>query len=172
MERFVREGALREGLRRLLFRLADLERLATRLELGRAGPRDLAALRRGLEILPELKGLLGEEVGLPDLSPLLEELRAALVEDPPLKVSEGGLIREGYDPDLDALRRAHAEGVAYFLELEERERGRTGIPTLKVGYNAVFGYYLEVTRPYYHQVPKEYRPLQTLKDRQRYASRR
>ncbi len=59
--------------------------------------------------------------------------------------------------------------MAYFLELEERERGRTGIPTLKVGYNAVFGYYLEVTRPYYHQVPKEYRPLQTLKDRQRYA---
>ena len=133
VERFVREGALREGVRRLLFRLADLERLATRLELSRASPRDLAALRRSLEILPELKGLLGEEVGLPDLSGLLEELRAALVEDPPLKVSEGGLIREGYDPDLDALRRAHAEGVAYFLDLEAREKERTGIPTLAVG---------------------------------------
>ena len=169
VERFVREGALREGVRRLLFRLADLERLATRLELSRASPRDLAALRRSLEILPELKGLLGEEVGLPDLSGLLEELRAALVEDPPLKVSEGGLIREGYDPDLDALRRAHAEGVAYFLDLEAREKERTGIPTLKVGYNAVFGYYLEVTRPYYEKVPQEYRPVQTLKDRQRYT---
>jgi len=163
VERFVREGALREGVRRLLFRLADLERLATRLELSRASPRDLAALRRSLEILPELKGLLGEEVGLPDLSGLLEELRAALVEDPPLKVSEGGLIREGYDPDLDALRRA------YFLDLEAREKERTGIPTLKVGYNAVFGYYLEVTRPYYEKVPQEYRPVQTLKDRQRYT---
>lgn len=95
VERFVREGALREGVRRLLFRLADLERLATRLELSRASPRDLAALRRSLEILPELKGLLGEEVGLPDLSGLLEELRAALVEDPPLKVSEGGSSGRG-----------------------------------------------------------------------------
>jgi DNA mismatch repair protein MutS len=167
--RFVAEGALREGLRRLLHRVADLERLATRLELGRGSPKDLAALRRTLAILPELRALLGEEVGLPDFSPLKEELEAALVEDPPLKVSEGGLIREGYDPDLDALRAAHREGVAYFLELEERERERTGIPTLKVGYNAVFGYYLEVTRPYYERVPKEYRPVQTLKDRQRYT---
>jgi len=169
VERFVREGALREGVRRLLFRLADLERLATRLELGRAGPKDLAALRRSLEILPELRALLGEEVGLPDLLGLLEELRAALVDDPPLKLSEGGLIREGYDPHLDALRRAQGEGVAYFLELEEREKARTGIPTLKVGYNAVFGYYLEVTRPYYERVPPEYRAVQTLKDRQRYT---
>ncbi len=167
--RFVEDGALREGVRRLLFRLSDLERLATRLELGRSGPRDLALLRRSLAILPELRALLGEEVALPDLSPLREELEAALVEDPPLKISEGGLIREGYDPELDALRRAHAEGVAYFLQLEERERERTGIPTLKVGYHAVFGYYLEVTRPYYERVPKDYRPLQTLKDRQRYT---
>lgn len=169
VERFVGEGALREGVRRLLFRLADLERLATRLELGRAGPKDLAALRRSLEILPELKALLGEEVGLPELSSLREELRAALVDDPPLKLSEGGLIREGYDPHLDALRRAHREGVAYFLDLEEREKERTGIPTLKVGYNAVFGYYLEVTRPYYDRVPPEYKAVQTLKDRQRYT---
>ncbi|MDM7323742.1 MAG: DNA mismatch repair protein MutS [Thermus sp.] len=169
VERFVREGALREGVRRLLFRLADLERLATRLEMGRASPRDLGALRRSLEILPELKALLGEEVALPDLSSLGEELRAALVEDPPPKLSEGGLIREGYDPHLDALRQAHREGVAYFLELEEREKARTGIPTLKVGYNAVFGYYLEVTRPYYERVPPEYRAIQTLKDRQRYT---
>ncbi|WP_105316924.1 DNA mismatch repair protein MutS [Thermus tenuipuniceus] len=169
VERFVREGALREGVRRLLFRLADLERLATRLEMGRASPRDLGSLRRSLEILPELRALLGEEVALPDLGSLLEELRAALVEDPSLKLSEGGLIREGYDPHLDALRQAHREGVAYFLELEEREKARTGIPTLKVGYNAVFGYYLEVTRPYYERVPSEYKAIQTLKDRQRYT---
>lgn len=169
VEHLVREGALREGVRRLLFRLADLERLATRLELGRAGPRDLAALRRSLEILPDLRVLLGEEVVLPDLAGLREELKAALVDEPPLKLSEGGLIREGYDPHLDALRRAHREGVAYFLDLEEREKERTGIPTLKVGYNAVFGYYLEVTRPYYERVPSEYRAVQTLKDRQRYT---
>ncbi|WP_287929795.1 DNA mismatch repair protein MutS, partial [Thermus sp.] len=169
VERFVREGALREGVRRLLFRLADLERLATRLEMGRASPRDLGSLRRSLEILPELRALLGEEVVLPDLGSLLEELRAALEEELPLKLSEGGLIRQGYDPHLDALRQAHREGVAYFLELEEREKARTGIPTLKVGYNAVFGYYLEVTRPYYERVPPEYRAIQTLKDRQRYT---
>ncbi|TBH20623.1 DNA mismatch repair protein MutS [Thermus thermamylovorans] len=169
VERFVREGALREEVRRRLFRLADLERLATRLELGRAGPKDLAALRRSLEILPGIGALLGEEAALPDLSALRDELRAALVDEPPLKLSEGGLIREGYDPHLDALRGAQREGVAYFLELEERERARTGIPTLKVGYNAVFGYHLEVTRPYYERVPPEYRPVQTLKDRQRYT---
>lgn len=169
VERFVREGALREGVRRLLFRLADLERLATRLEMGRASPRDLGSLRRSLEILPELRALLGEEVVLPDLGSLLEELRAALEEELPLKLSEGGLIREGYDPHLDALRQAYREGVAYFLELEEREKARTGIPTLKVGYNAVFGYYLEVTRPYYERVPSEYKAIQTLKDRQRYT---
>ncbi|RTI06829.1 DNA mismatch repair protein MutS [Thermus scotoductus] len=169
VERFVREGALREGVRRLLFRLADLERLATRLEMGRASPRDLGSLRRSLEILPELRALLGEEVVLPDMGSLLEELRAALEEELPLKLSEGGLIRQGYDPHLDALRQAHREGVAYFLELEEREKARTGIPTLKVGYNAVFGYYLEVTRPYYERVPPEYKAIQTLKDRQRYT---
>ncbi|MFN4070379.1 MAG: DNA mismatch repair protein MutS, partial [Thermus caldifontis] len=169
VERFVKEGALREGVRRLLFRLADLERLSTRLEMGRATPRDLGALRRSLGILPEIQALLGEEVALPNLAALGEELEAALVEDPPLKLSEGGLIREGYDPHLDALRQAHREGVAYFLELEEREKARTGIPTLKVGYNAVFGYYLEVTRPYYERVPPEYKAIQTLKDRQRYT---
>jgi len=169
VERFVREGTLREGVRRLLFRLADLERLAARLEMGRASPRDLGSLRRSLEILPELRALLGEEVVLPDLGSLLEELRAALEEELPLKLSEGGLIRQGYDPHLDALRQAQREGVAYFLELEEREKARTGIPTLKVGYNAVFGYYLEVTRPYYERVPSEYKAIQTLKDRQRYT---
>lgn len=169
VEVFVRDSALREGVRRLLHRVSDLERLATRLELGRASPRDLAALRRTLAVLPELSALLGEGFPLPDLGPLREELEAALVDDPPLKLSEGGVIREGYDPELSALRRAHEEGVAYFLALEEREKARTGIPTLKVGYNAVFGYYLEVTRPYYEKVPPEYKPLQTLKDRQRYA---
>ncbi|GAA6736607.1 DNA mismatch repair protein MutS [Thermus oshimai] len=169
VEAFVRDSTLREGVRRLLHRVSDLERLATRLELGRANPKDLAALRRTLAVLPELSALLGEGFPLPELGPLKEELEAALVEDPPLKVSEGGVIREGYDPELSALRRAHEEGVAYFLALEEQERARTGIPTLKVGYNAVFGYYLEVTRPYYDRVPPEYKPLQTLKDRQRYA---
>lgn len=169
VEGFVREGTLREGVRRLLFRLADLERLATRLEMGRASPRDLGSLRRSLEILPELQALLGEGVIFPHLGSLLEELRAALEEELPLKLSEGGLIRQGYDPHLDALRQAHREGVAYFLELEEREKARTGIPTLKVGYNAVFGYYLEVTRPYYERVPPEYKAIQTLKDRQRYT---
>ncbi len=166
VEALVQDGARREALRRLLFRVSDLERLAIRLELGRASPRDLAALRRSLEVLPEIRNLL--DLPLPDLSGLAEELRAGLVDDPPLRLGEGGLIREGYDPELDRLREAQKEGVAYFARLEEEERQRTGIPTLKVGYNAVFGYYLEVTRPYYAQVPPEYKPIQTLKDRQRY----
>ncbi|KGQ22315.2 DNA mismatch repair protein MutS [Thermus filiformis] len=168
VERLVRDTPLREGVRRVLFRVHDLERLANRLLLNRATPKDLLALKRSLEALPELKKM-GALEHLPDLLPLAEEIGAALKEEAPSRLSQGGLIREGYDPTLDELR-ARARAVLDFLaRLEEEERRRTGIPTLKVGYNAVFGYYLEVTRPYYDQVPPDYRPVQTLKDRQRYT---
>ncbi len=176
VEALVRDGERRGALRRALFRVHDLERLASRLAAGRANARDLVALARSLERVPEIRSTLKDLPALaalaeriPELAEVREAIRAALVEDPPPKLTEGGLIQDGYDAELDRLRRQAEEGRAWIAALEGRLREEAGIPTLKVGYNAVFGYYLEVTRPYYDRVPADWRPLQTLKDRQRYT---
>ena len=177
VEALVRDGVLRTEVRKILYRMHDLERLAARLLAGRASARDLSALQRSLSLLPELSGLLGGSGSLsslserlPSLGSVAEHIAASLVEDPPLKITEGGLIREGFDPELDELRHRAEEGRAWIARLETEERERTGIPNLKVGYNAVFGYYLEVTRPHYALVPKDWRALQTLKDRMRFST--
>ncbi|MCS7058522.1 MAG: DNA mismatch repair protein MutS [Meiothermus sp.] len=177
VEALVRDGVLRGAVRRALHRMHDLERLAARLMAGRASARDLSALERSLGLLPEVRQLL---LGLtplqhlaerlPDLEAVRERIASALVNDPPLKLTEGGLIREGYDPALDELRHRAERGRAYIAQLEATERERTGIGNLKVGYNAVFGYYLEVTRPHYPLVPSGWRALQTLKDRMRFST--
>ncbi|AGK03663.1 DNA mismatch repair protein MutS [Meiothermus ruber DSM 1279] len=177
VEALVKDGVLRAEVRKVLYRMHDLERLAARLLAGRASPRDLAALQRSLALLPELAGLLAGVGPLFSLSERLpqpvavaEQIAAALVEDPPLKITDGGLIREGFDPELDELRQRAEEGRAWIARLEGEAREKTGIPNLKVGYNAVFGYYLEVTRPHYALVPKDWRALQTLKDRMRFST--
>ena len=178
VEALVRDSVLRSDVRKNLYKIHDLERLATRLSADRATARDLSALTRSLSLLPQLKELLEsrEERALQTLTKRLHDLDdvkslidAALVENPPLKITEGGLIRDGFDADLDALRSQAEAGRAWMAELELRERQATGIPKLKVGFNNVFGYYLEATRPYYDQIPGDYRTLQTLKDRQRYT---
>lgn len=177
VEALVRDGVLRTEVRKILYRMHDLERLAARLLAGRASARDLSALQRSLSLLPDLTGLLGGlgplsslSERLPGLSHVAEQIAASLVEDPPLKITEGGLIREGFDPELDELRRRAEEGRAWIARLEAEQREKTRIPNLKVGYNAVFGYYLEVTRPHYALVPKDWRALQTLKDRMRFST--
>ncbi|MDZ7704230.1 MAG: DNA mismatch repair protein MutS [Trueperaceae bacterium] len=174
---FVHDGVLRRDVRKALYKLHDLERLSTKLASGRATARDLGALARSLRLVPEIKILLADRAERA-LAQLIERtdnlgevqttIEAALVDEPPLKLTEGGLIRDGFDPDLDSLRGAADTGRSWIADLERRERDTTGIPTLKVGFNQVFGYYLEVTRPYYDRVPDSYRPVQTLKDRQRY----
>jgi DNA mismatch repair protein MutS len=178
VEAFVHDTVLRQEVRKALYKMHDLERLASRLAAGRASARDLTALSRSLALLPEVMRLLdGHDERalqsfsgrLPDLSEAHSLVDAALVDEPPIKITDGGLIRDGFDADLDTLRHAAEEGRAWLAELELREREMTKIPTLKVGFNSVFGYYLEVTRPYYEQVPKDYRAVQTLKDRQRYS---
>ncbi len=178
VEAFVQDGVLRAEVRKALYRVHDLERLATRIAADRASARDLTALARSLSLLPGLKSLLAsrDERALSNLTRRLHDLNdvqalisAALVDDPPLKITEGGLIRDGFDAELDGLRHAAEAGRAWMAELELRERQATGIPKLKVGFNGVFGYYLEVTRPYYDAVPEDYRVVQTLKDRQRYT---
>ncbi len=178
VEALVVDSVLRQDLRKALFKMNDLERLATRLAAATAGARELVALARSLSLIPDIKALLVDrsEVALQDLNERLkpltqisERVEAALVEDPPTKITEGGLLQDGVDKELDLLREKAKTGRKWISELEAKEREATGIPTLKIGFNGVFGYYLEVTRPYYEQVPESYRAIQTLKDRQRYT---
>jgi DNA mismatch repair protein MutS len=177
VEALVRDGVLRTEVRKVLYRMHDLERLSSRLLALRASARDLCALERSLSLLPELSALLKGFTPLtslcerlPNLSAAADKIRAALVPDPPLKLTEGGLIREGFDADLDSLRHRAEEGRGWIAGLEGTVREATKIPTLKVGYNAVFGYYLEATRPHYDLVPKDWRAVQTLKDRMRFTT--
>ena len=178
VEALVSDGVLRRDVRRLLHRIYDLERLASRLATGQASARDLAALARSAALVPLLCERLA---GRPEaaLARLLrsagalecvqELIRAALTDDPPPRLTEGGLLRDGFDAELDSLRHAAEEGRSWIAALEEEVRSSTGIPTLKIGFNGVFGYYFEVTRLYYDRVPPDFRPVQTLKDRQRYT---
>ncbi|MCA9838277.1 MAG: DNA mismatch repair protein MutS [Trueperaceae bacterium] len=178
VEAFVHDSVLRQDLRKALFKMHDLERLATRLSATRASARDLVALARSLSLVPLFREqlearqetiLLNLAGRMPDFSELEQHIQAALSDEPPQKITEGGLIKDGFDTELDALRKTVNEGRQWIAELELRERESTGIPTLKIGFNGVFGYYLEVTRPYYDEVPQSYRAVQTLKDRQRYT---
>jgi DNA mismatch repair protein MutS len=168
-------GDIREGLKQV----ADIERLVSRVATGLAGPRDLAALRISLLALPTLAEPL-RKVGLGRIQELREMigdhaevaglLERAIVSDPPHTVREGGIFKEGYDVELDQLRDLSRNGKQYIAHLEQKERERTGIGTLKVGYNAVFGYYLEVTRSQLEKVPADYIRKQTTANAERYIS--
>lgn len=160
-----------------LRQIGDLERVLARLALRSARPRDLSRMRSALQQLPELQSLLASSqhpvisrlattISLfPELSNLLEQ---AIVETPPVVIRDGGVIASGYDSELDELR-AMAEGATEYLQrLEQRERDRTGINTLKVDYNKVHGFYIEVTRANSHLVPADYIRRQTLKNNERY----
>lgn len=179
MEAFVEDGTLRARVRERLHNMADIERLVGRVTYKTAGPRDLVALRTALEQVPGLKQLLAT-AGAPALHRLAEGLDAlpdiadaiarALVDDPPVSAREGGLLRDGFDEEVDKLRRAGREGKQWIAALEQSERERTGIRSLKVGFNKVFGYYIEVTRPNLHLVPDDYVRKQTLANAERYIT--
>lgn len=179
IERLVKAGLHRADLRDALKRLSDLERLVSRCATGIAGPRDLASLRSTLLGLPmldgplnrvaegrlaELQGLLGDHRDLADL------LQRAVTPEPPHSVRDGGVIAEGYDLELDKLRSLGKDGRQYIAQLEAAEREKTGIPTLKVGYNSVFGYYLEVGKVHQDKVPETYIRKQTTANAERYIT--
>ncbi|MDR7438367.1 MAG: DNA mismatch repair protein MutS [Armatimonadota bacterium] len=169
----------RDRIREVLGRCADLERLVGRCGHGSAHPRELVALGRTLreiatlrELLSSFRSSLLRELA-EDLDPhpeLADRIERALVPDPPVTFREGGLIRNGYDPDLDALRRAVREAQDWIRNLESRERERTGIKSLKVGYNKVFGYYIEVSRAHRDRIPPHYERRQTLVGAERYVT--
>jgi DNA mismatch repair protein MutS len=171
--------AARDALRRRLEGVGDLERLTSRAALGVAHARDLIALRGFLARLPglgetlgaldgPLLGTLAEEITpLPDLQKLLEE---ALEDEPPLALKEGGLIREGWNADLRELKQAARQGKEWIASLEQRERARTGIASLKVRFNRVFGYAIEVSNAHGAKVPPDYLRRQTLVGAERYVT--
>lgn len=179
VERFLGHGLIRGEIRDHLRRIADIERLVSRAATGLAGPRDLVALRASLLALPDLADPL-RKVGLGRIQQLREQisdhgelfalLDRALVNDPPHTLREGGVIKEGYDIELDKLRDLSRNGKQYIAKLESEERERSGISGLKVGYNAVFGYYLEVTRSQLEKVPAEYIRKQTTANAERFIT--
>lgn len=171
---------LRSDLRACLDRVYDLERLAGRISYGNANARDLVQLRLSLEAVPELKRLLLQTdapvlrqlaEGMDACTDLVSFLQRALVDDPPLSVREGGIIRTGYDAYLDKLHTASREGKTWIAQLEQREREATGIRSLKVGFNKVFGYYIEVSKANISHVPAgRYERKQTLANAERYIT--
>ncbi len=168
---------VRQELRKTLKGMGDLERLTGKLSLGSANARDLLALGNTLTRLPAIKEQIGGlealyltqlNEGLAELGELCKLLAGALVEDPPVGLQEGGLIQPGFDKEVDRLREADVNGRQWILDLEAREREKTGIKNLKVGYNRVFGYYIEVTKSYLKAVPDHYIRKQTLTNSERY----
>ncbi|WP_328988091.1 DNA mismatch repair protein MutS [Thiorhodovibrio winogradskyi] len=166
-------------LRETLSAIGDLERILARVALGSARPRDLATLRDALGLLPELhqsldgldSPLLTELDGdLGDHPEVRELLRRALIDQPPMLIRDGGVLAPGYDSELDELRNLAEHGDQFLLELEARERERTGIPALKVSYNRVHGYYIEIGRAHADKIPDDYQRRQTLKGVERYIT--
>jgi DNA mismatch repair protein MutS len=176
---FAESGRLRESARESLHRFPDLERALGLLGTGRAGPRDLGTIREALRRLPAFRQLLESasgEVGgawlraIPDLSGLAAELERGLAEELPVLATQGGMIRPGYDPALDRLRGEASDARSLVLAMEGRERERTGIANLKVGFNRVFGYYIEVTRSQLARIPADYVRRQTLSQAERFVT--
>lgn len=170
---------LRGDITELLKKVYDIERLAGRISYGSATGRDLISLKNSAKQLPEIKKILSNVK-----SPLLQELylkldeladihkliEEAIVDEPPLSVKEGGLIKLGYNEEIDHLKKATTEGKTWIIKLEAEEREKTGIKGLKVGFNRVFGYYIEVTKSNFDQVPERYIRKQTLANAERYIT--
>ncbi len=179
IQELVENSSLRQDLRQLLRQIYDLERLTGRAGSGTANARDLVALADSLLRLPELACLVETARSpylraLQKVPPVLEQLgqqiRAHLVESPPLYLTEGGLIRAAINPQLDEMRLALEEDLQWIANLEVDEKARTGIPTLKVGFNKTFGYYISISRMKADQVPDNYIRKQTLTNEERYIT--
>ena len=169
----------RSDLRAELDGMNDLERLNGRIALGRANARDLAALKVSLRRLPSIKSLLFESPSIllsetAEAMDLLEDVAAliedAIVDDPPMSTKDGGMIREGYNDELDALISLSRDGKGWITRFAATEQERTGIASLKVGFNRVFGYYIEVSKANLHMVPADYTRKQTLANGERYIT--
>ena len=179
VQELVQQLETRVRLRSALRNVQDVARLTSRLALARATPRDLLVLKQSLAVLPTLRPLLGRFccallaqvcAGWDDAADLHDLLEGMLMSEVPLSSRDGGIVKDGYDPTVDALRGAMRDGKQWLLDLEGRERARTGIDSLKVRYNQVFGYYIEVTKPNLNRVPPDYIRKQTLVNAERFMT--
>ncbi|WP_423750859.1 DNA mismatch repair protein MutS [Salinirarus marinus] len=177
VEEFTDRSLARDEVRDRLREAYDVERLIGRVSRGRANARDLRSLKATLDVIPEIRDALADvESGtltdlresLPDLSGVRDLIDRAIRPDPPVEVTDGGVVRNGFDDELDDLRRTEREGREWVADLEASERDRTGIDSLEVGYNQVHGYYIEVTNPNLDRVPDDYTRRQTLKNAERF----
>lgn len=179
IEELNQKPMLRDEIREYLNPVYDLERLVSRITYHTANPRDLVAFAASTEMIPYIKQILGDfespllrqiNEDMDMLSDMTDLIRRAIAEDPPLAQKEGGIIREGYNEDVDKFRRSRTDGKKWLTELETRERERTGIKNLKVKFNRVFGYSLEVTKSFQNLVPDNYVRKQTLANAERYIT--
>ena len=181
VEEINRQEMDREEIREYLGPVYDLERLISRVSYQSANPRDLIAFKTSIGMIPHIRRLLGqfqsEELkkvyeDMDELQDLYQVLDKAIVEDPPLAMKEGGIIKDGYDQQIDDYRQAKTKGKTWLAELEAEEKEKTGIKNLKIKYNKVFGYYLEVTNSFKDMVPDYYTRKQTLTNAERYITPR
>ncbi len=178
VEAMLNSGISRAEIRDVLAKISDIERIAGKISLRNALPRDLVQLRLSIERIPHLLQLLAdidsemcaEIAGMDDLSYVALAIAAVLVDNPPPGMKEGGIIKPGYNIELDELRDVKLHGKEWIAGIEERERRTTGIQNLKVGYNKVFGYYIEITRSHLHKAPIDYVRKQTLVNAERYIT--
>lgn len=182
IEVFLEKRVLRENLVQGLKSLSDLERLGSRLSLRVINPRELALLRDGLRVLPQIKRdlkpllasiecpeLLKEiYADLLDAEGILNELERSLVENPPLVLKEGGIFKKGYKAEIDEVKNLRENSLLFLSQLEAELKAKTGIPTLKIGYNRVFGYYVEISKSYLRSVPSYFERKQTLANAERF----
>ncbi|WP_317137860.1 DNA mismatch repair protein MutS [Methanochimaera problematica] len=182
VEFFVNQPLLRSNLRSYLEKYSDIERIAGRISYGNAGPRDLVTLKNSLEKIPLIKSIFSADdtlnipenlsdvlMGIDGMKSFAALIESAIVDDPPVLAKNGGVIREGYDEGLDELRYIATSGKDWIADFQQRERERTGIKSLKVGYNKVFGYFIEVTKSNLNLVPPEYQRKQTMSNGERYT---
>lgn len=175
----VEKNQVRRKLKEQLANVGDLERLIAKIATGRANPREMVGLKIILSQIPNLKATIQPCVsqqitslrdGLQPLPSLVQQIAAAIVDDPPLNLADGGVIRKGYNRELDELRGVAFSGKEWIANLQRKERERTGIPSLKVGFNTVFGYYIEVTHTHKNKIPPDYIRKQTLVNAERYIT--
>ncbi len=177
VEFFTQRPVLPLGIRTILSRFTDIERIAGRIAYGNASPRDLLALASSLNAIPGLtaelcgaEGLLKDELEqIPAFAGIADLILSAIVDEPPLVYKNGGVIREGYSSDLDQIRHIVTNGRDWIAELQQTERERTGIRSLKIAYNNVFGYYIEITKANLHLVPDTYERKQTTANGERFT---
>ncbi|MEW6685585.1 MAG: DNA mismatch repair protein MutS [Candidatus Edwardsbacteria bacterium] len=175
----IKSTDLRNNLTSTLSQIQDLERLCARISCGRANARDIKALENSVDVIPQVINLLEKSSSvrlneiknnLFDFSDLVNLIDKSIVDSPPLSLTEGGIIKEGYDVNLDELRNLMRSGKEWIAKLQEGERKKTGIQSLKVGFNNVFGYYIEVTKPNLHLVPAHYVRKQTIANGERFIT--